>query len=150
MSGVSPEHKVEALRSVLSWLASWFRWLHQIQRGAWEECGEGSRERQHQCREVQPSHLHPQREHGRRKGPSITVSVQQPSSVALGIVHIVTVEFCGKCLFCFKNGDENIFTYQRAVKQISSYPTTIHGQRKCQCLLHELSVVATPPSTYCR
>jgi len=57
---------------------------------------EGSRERQQQCGELQPSHLHPQREHGRRKGSGITVAVQQPSSGALGIVHTVTVEFCGK------------------------------------------------------
>lgn len=55
----------------------------------------GNRERQDQSGELQLSHLHPQRQHGRRKGSGITVSVQQPSSGVLGIVHIVTAEFCG-------------------------------------------------------
>lgn len=56
---------------------------------------EGSRERQQQSGELQPSLLHPQREHGRIKGAGVSVSVQQPSSGALGIVHMVTVDFCG-------------------------------------------------------
>lgn len=59
-----------------------------------DENSEGNREGQHQSRELQPSHLYPQKKYGRRMGPGVTICIQQPSSGPLGIVHMVTVEFC--------------------------------------------------------